>query len=135
MFQCHIICINDIIYTWFFVWNIYTIIVINWSLKKHVLNISWQFVEKEFSLYTLDEYFRWAEYAAMLVDFRLPEGRKQDSSAPRHFGTRWKRQFGTKKFGTKTVRHQDISAPLKKKVRYQDKSAPHFLSNKRDYHF
>jgi hypothetical protein len=31
---------------------------------------------------------------------------KQDSSAPRHFGT--------------------------KKVRYQDKSAPHFLSNKRD---
>jgi hypothetical protein len=32
---------------------------------------------------------------------------KQDSSAPRHFGT--------------------------KKVRYQDKLAPHFLSNKRDY--
>jgi hypothetical protein len=79
MFQCHIICINDIIYTWFFVWNIYTIIVINWSLKKHVLHISWQVVEKEFSLYTLwrifwDEYFRCAEYATMLVNFRLPEG-------------------------------------------------------------
>ena len=31
----------------------------------------------------------------------------------------------------KTVRHQDISVPLKKSV----KSAPHFLSNKRDYLF
>jgi hypothetical protein len=48
--------------------------------------------------------------------------------------------------GNKTVRHQDISAPVEKdssaprhfcikKVRYQDKSAPHFLSNKRDYLF
>jgi hypothetical protein len=33
--------------------------------------------------------------------------------------------------GNKTVRHQDISVPLKKSV----KSAPHFLSNKRDYLF
>lgn len=49
-FQCHIISlyINDIIYTWFFVW-------------KHVLNIAWQVVEKEFSLYTLWRIF-WDKY-------------------------------------------------------------------------
>jgi predicted cupin superfamily sugar epimerase len=35
----------------------------------------------------------------------------------RHFGTRWKRQFDTK-----TVWHQDISAPLKKRVRHQESS-------------
>jgi hypothetical protein len=42
--------------------------------------------------------------------------------------------FGTKTFRhqlKKTVRHQDISVPLKKSV----KLAPHFLSNKRDYLF
>ena len=45
--------------------------------------------------------------------------------------------------GNKTVRHQNISAPVEKDSsaprqfgiktnRYQDKSAPHFLSNKRE---
>jgi hypothetical protein len=43
-------------------------------------------------------------------------------------------RYGNKTFRhplKKTVRHQDISVPLKKSV----KSAPHFLSNKRDYLF
>jgi len=45
----------------------------------------------------------------------------QDSSAP----------VEKDSLAPRTVRHQDISAPLKKSV----KSAPHFLSNKRDYLF
>jgi hypothetical protein len=44
--------------------------------------------------------------------FYVYRKRKQDSSAPRHFGTRWKRQFDTK-----TVRHQNISAPRKFGIR------------------
>jgi hypothetical protein len=48
--------------------------------------------------------------------------RKQDSSAPIHFGTLEKDSSAPRYFGTK-------------KVRYRDKSAPHFLSNKRDYLF
>jgi hypothetical protein len=40
-------------------------------------------------------------------------------------------------YGNKTVRHQDISAPVEKDssapLKKSVKSAPHFLSNKRDY--
>ena len=65
------------------------------------------------------------------------------------YGTKWleTRQFGTKTVRhplEKTVRHQDISAPVEKDssaprhfgpVEKSVKSAPHFLSNKRDYLF
>jgi hypothetical protein len=86
-----------------------------WCTEESQLSLSCQFYENWNYYCYVSFHFQTSQYIVISISICLllwamlkstnsnlyTFERKQDSSAPRQFGTRWKRQFGTK-----TVRHQ-----------------------------